>query len=401
MKKSIAAALAALILALNAFALAEETDLLGRIEARGDVIVATEGTWAPWTYHDESGALVGFDVEVARAIAEKLGVEARFIESEWDGIFAGMDAGRYDFAANGVEVTAERAEKYDFSTPYAHIRTALVVRGDNAEIDDFSDLAGKRTANSIGSTYMELAESLGAEAMGVDSLEQTIEMVRFGRADATLNAEVSIYDYLRAHPDANIRVVALTEEASPVAIPIRKGEDSARLLQAVNAAIDELRAEGALGALSEKYFGVDITGEIAEPAAEQSAAPEGEATEMNETLRIQIGEARIEAALETNETARAFAALLPRSLDMRELNGNEKYFYLDAALPAAPSAVGRVEAGDVMLYGDDCVVLFYESFDTPYSYTPIARVEDPDALRAALSAAPANPTIIFDAEGAR
>ena len=54
-----------------------------------------------------------------------------------------------------------------------------------------------------------------------------------------------------------------------------------------------------------------------------------------------------------------------------------------------------------MLYGDDCVVLFYESFDTPYSYTPIARVEDPDALRAALSAAPANPTIIFDAEGAR
>ena len=211
MKKSIAAALAALILALNAFALAEETDLLGRIEARGDVIVATEGTWAPWTYHDESGALVGFDVEVARAIAEKLGVEARFIESEWDGIFAGMYAGRYDFAANGVEVTAERAEKYDFSTPYAHIRTALVVRGDNAEIDDFSDLAGKRTANSIGSTYMELAESLGAEAMGVDSLEQTIEMVRFGRADATLNAEVSIYDYLRAHPDANIRVVALTE----------------------------------------------------------------------------------------------------------------------------------------------------------------------------------------------
>lgn len=211
-----------LTLALGVAA-AEEGDLLAQIQSRGEIVVATEGAWAPWTYHDEENQLVGFDVEVARAIAQKLGVTATFVETEWDGIFAGLDAGRYDIAANGVEITDERALKYDFTVPYGYIRTALIVRGDNEEIQSFEDLAGKHTANSIASTYMTLAESYGATAAGVDTLDQTLEMVLSGRADATLNAEVSFYDYMRVHPDANLKVVALTDEASRVAIPLRKG----------------------------------------------------------------------------------------------------------------------------------------------------------------------------------
>lgn len=244
-------------LGLNA-ALAE--DLLDTIRQKGEVVVATEGAWAPWTYHDESDALVGFDVEVANRLAEKLGVSARFVESEWDGIFAGIDAKRYDIALNGIEVTAERAQKYDFTVPYGYIRTALIVRGDNTDITCFEDLNGKKTANSIASTYMTLAESYGAEAVGVDTLDQTIEMVLSGRADATLNAEVSVYDYLRVHPDANIKLVALTEAASQVAVPVRKGEENASLLEALNAAIEALRADGTLADISVKYFGSDISG---------------------------------------------------------------------------------------------------------------------------------------------
>ena len=87
----------------------------------------------------------------------------------------------------------------------------------------------------------------------------SIAMVLSGRADATLNAEVSFYDYMNVHPDANLKVVALTDEASQVAMPIRKEADSASLLTAVNQAIDELRAEGELTRISEKYFGKDIT----------------------------------------------------------------------------------------------------------------------------------------------
>ena len=219
-----------------------------------------EGTWAPWTYHDEDGNLTGYDTEVGRLIAEKLGVEAEFIEGEWDGLFAGLDSRRYDAVINGVEVTEERAEKYDFTESYAYIRTALVVRDDNDDITSFEDLDGRTTANSFNSTYMILAESYGAEVKNVDSLSETIDMLASGRVDATLNAEVSIYDYLTVKPNAPIKIVALTEDASEVSIPLRKEEDSASLYEAINKAIEELREEGELTRLSEQFFGSDISG---------------------------------------------------------------------------------------------------------------------------------------------
>ena len=236
-------------------------DLLSTIQNRGTLIVALEGAWQPWSYHDESDTLVGYDVEVSRAIAEKLGVEPEYVESDWDSLFAGMDAGRYDMVCNGVEVTEERSKTYDFTTPYGYIHTALAVKKDNDSITSFEDLDGKTTANSLASTYMELAESYGATVQGIDTLEETIQLLTAGRIDATLNADVSFYDYLNVHPDADFKLVAFTEEASHVAIPLRKGDETATLLEAINNAIEELRADGTLSELSEKYFGQDISSE--------------------------------------------------------------------------------------------------------------------------------------------
>ncbi len=267
--KKITSLLLALVMLLTITAMAEsDKDQLARIQEKGEIVIATEGTWAPWTYTDENGTLVGFDVEIATAIAEKLGVKATFVTVEWDGILAGIDSGRYDIAANGIDVTEARSEKYNFSVPYAYNRTALVVRGDNDTITSFEDLTGKKTANSIASTYMILAEEYGAEAVGVDTLDQTIMQVITGRVDATLNSEVSIADYMQKRPDADIKIVALTEEANLVAIPTRKTDDSATLLEAINNAIAELREEGKLSEISIKYFGRDITMESVTDSAE-------------------------------------------------------------------------------------------------------------------------------------
>lgn len=234
-------------------------DQLAQIKAKGEIVVAMEGTWSPWTYHDENDELVGYDVEVAKAIAEKLGVKATFVEGEWDGLFAGMDAGRYDIVVNGVDITEERAQKYNFTEPYAYNRTAIIVKDDNDDIQSFEDLNGKHTANTISSTYAELAEKYGADVTGVDDLNQTFELLLSGRIDATLNAELTYYDYMKAHPDAKIKIAALTDDASEVAIPLRKDAASDNLRAAINQALEELRADGTLSELSVKYFGSDVS----------------------------------------------------------------------------------------------------------------------------------------------
>ena len=235
------------------------SDLLAQIQEKGEIVIAMEGTWAPWTYHDENDELVGYDVEVGKAIAEKLGVTATFVEGEWDGLLAGLDAGRYDIMVNGVGITPERQEKYDFTTPYAYNRTAVIVRGDYNEIASMEDLNGKNTANTISSTYAEQAEAYGATVTGVDDLNQTIELLLAGRIDATLNAEVVFADYQNAHPEANIKIAAYSDDVEQVAIPVRKGTDTATLLEAINQALAELDADGTLSELSVKYFGTDIS----------------------------------------------------------------------------------------------------------------------------------------------
>ena len=257
--KKLFALLFALILAAASFSALAEGDLLSQIQERGKLIIATEGDWSPWTYHDETtGELTGLEYEIGTLIAEALGVEAEFQETAWDSILAGVDAGRFDIACNGVGYTTERAEKYSFTEPYVYTHKVLAVRSDNEEIKSIDDLPGHTTANSASSTYGALAESLGATVTYVTTMQESLALVEQGRVDATLNAQVSIVDYQNQHPEANIKIVDILP-GDPVAYPIRKGEDTESFVAAVNEILAQAKADGRLAAISEKYFGLDLT----------------------------------------------------------------------------------------------------------------------------------------------
>ena len=238
----------------------EEKDALARIRESGKLVIAMEGAWQPWTYHDESGALTGFDVEVGALIAEGLGVTPVYQETAWEGILAGVDSGRFDIACNGVGYTEKRAESYNFSTPYVYTEMVLVVRADNEDIKSLDDLKGKKTANSPNSTYAMRSEAAGAEVVYVDTLGETMEMLLQGRVEATLNAKDSVDSYLAEHPEAQIKIV-MSVAGEPVAIPMQKGERTKTLLEEINRILEEARQNGKLAELSSKYFGRDLTKE--------------------------------------------------------------------------------------------------------------------------------------------
>ena len=124
--------------------------------------VGMEGTYAPYTYHDENGTLTGFEVDMANAIGEKMGYDVEFVETEWDSITAALDAGNFDAVMNQVTITDERKEKYDFSTPYIYTRPVLIVAADNTDITSFEDVNGKKAAEGLTSNFNEIAKSYGA-----------------------------------------------------------------------------------------------------------------------------------------------------------------------------------------------------------------------------------------------
>ncbi|MCR4588444.1 MAG: amino acid ABC transporter substrate-binding protein [Lachnospiraceae bacterium] len=233
------------------------TDDLARIQEDGVLLVGVEGTYPPYNYHDENDVLTGYEVEVAQAVAEKLGVTAQFVETDWDSLIAGLEVGRFDVIFNDVTPTNERKEKYDFTDPYSYVRDVVVVAGSNDEIHSLEDLKGKTTSNTISSTFAQLAEQYGSEVIAVDSFEASVELVLSGRSDATINSQVVYAEYMAAHPDADLKIAAQTEEAQVSAVPVRKGQ--ANLLDALNTALKELREDGTLSEISLRYFGTDIT----------------------------------------------------------------------------------------------------------------------------------------------
>ncbi|MDQ2633013.1 MAG: amino acid ABC transporter substrate-binding protein [Pseudomonadota bacterium] len=230
---------------------------LDAIKAAGVIKIGTEGTYAPFTYHDASGKLVGFDVEIGEAIAEKLGVKPEFVEGKWDGLIAGLDVKRYDTVINQVGITEERQAKFAFSEPYIASKAALIVREDNEDIKSFADLSGKKSAQSLTSNYGKMAQEAGADLVGTDGFDQSIALVVQGRADATINDSLSFLDFKKKQPNAPVKIAATEDEASYSGVIVRKGDPE--LVAAINQALEEIKADGTYQKISDKYFGQDVS----------------------------------------------------------------------------------------------------------------------------------------------
>ena len=232
---------------------------LSDVQDSGKLVVGTEGTYRPFTFHDASGDLTGYDVEIVTAVAEKLGVEPEFQETQWDAIFAGLDAGRFDIIANQVSINDEREAKYELSEPYTVSPGVVIVAKDTSDIDSLASLSGKTTAQSLSSNWYDLAKGNGAKVESVEGWAQAIALLEQGRVDATLNDKLTFLDYKAtdAAGAAGLKIAAETDDPSRNAFVVKKGESA--LISAVDDALDELRADGTLTEISKKYFGEDVT----------------------------------------------------------------------------------------------------------------------------------------------
>lgn len=261
MKKR-SSALAAVILAIVALLAAcgssSNQSTLDKVKAAGTITFGTEGTYPPFTYHDpKTQKLVGYDVELATAVAKKLGLKAKFAETTFDSIFVGLTSKRFDVVANQVTENPERAKLYSLSDPYTVSRGVIVAKADNISITSLADLKGLTTAQSATTNFAQTAKKAGAKLEAVEGFAQAITLVKQGRVDATVNDSLAVLQYLKTTNDTSVKIVAETGDTAKQVFAMRKGDTT--LTTAFNKALAELQADGTVARISDKYFGKDVS----------------------------------------------------------------------------------------------------------------------------------------------
>ena len=235
-------------------------------QAQESLRVGTEGVYAPFSFHDErTGELTGYDVDVARAVGEKLGRPVEFVEIPWDAIFAGLDAERFDVVANQVTITPERRAKYDLSTPYAVGEGVIVTRANDNTIHSLADIRGKVAAENATSNWSQIARDAGARVEAVEGFTQSITLLSQGRVDVVVNDSIAVYAYLASTGDPAVKIAGSTGERSEQGFAARKNSG---LLPELNKALEQLSADGTLTRISEKYLKADASGTTKTEAAQ-------------------------------------------------------------------------------------------------------------------------------------
>ncbi|WP_206166920.1 amino acid ABC transporter substrate-binding protein [Mammaliicoccus sciuri] len=227
---------------------------------KGDktIVVGTEGTYSPFSFHDKNDKLTGYDVEVTKAVAKEMGYKVKFKETQWDSMFAGLDSGRFDMIANQVGINDERKAKYKFSDPYTYSNGVLVVNENNKDIKSFDDVKGKKLAQTLTSNYGQLAKSKGADITKVDGFNQAMDLLQSNRVEGTFNDNVSYLDYKKQKPNAKIKAIQGDAEQSQSAFTFSKKEDD-KVIKDFNKGLKTLKDNGELEKISKKWFGANVS----------------------------------------------------------------------------------------------------------------------------------------------
>lgn len=235
----------------------EGNDLLDQIKKQGFITIGTEGTYKPFSYHDEkSNELVGYDVEVAKEIAKRLGVEAKFQEIPWDGMLTSLQTKKIDMVANQVGIKPERQKKFDFSDPYTISYAQIVVSQDNQTIKGINDVKGKKAGQTPTSNYGRMAQDAGAEIISYEDMMSAMRDVAAKRIDLSMNDRLAIAEMMKTSK-LPVKTVGQPMERAESAIPIPK--NNPKLLAAINQALADMKKDGTLAKISIKYFGEDVS----------------------------------------------------------------------------------------------------------------------------------------------
>jgi len=248
--------LSALLLTASA-ASTHAADLLDAVKSRGTLRVAVEGTYPPFNFKDK-GELTGFDVDVAKLLAGKLGVKAEFTTIEWNGILAGLAAGKYDVIVNQVGLTPKREEAFDFTVPYTYSAPQLIVRKDEKrEFKSLDALKGFKLGVGQGSNFEQKAKAAtGVDVRSYPGAPEYLQDLAASRVDAALNDSLMVAYLVKTSP-LPIKPGAVVGEADKNAIPLVKGNPA--LKAALNKALEDSYKDGSFKAVSEKWFGVDVS----------------------------------------------------------------------------------------------------------------------------------------------
>lgn len=225
---------------------------IDRIKQAGKIVVLMDATFRPMEYKDEAGQIVGFDVDLAQAFADELGVQLEIQNVNWDGIFVALDQGKGDMVMSSVTITEERAKEMDFSKPYYAAGQMIVVPAGTEGINGPDDLMGKVVAVQIDTTGQEAAEDIEgiAEIRKFDGGAETMLAVEQKKVDAGVIDAMVALDYAKNHPGVKV-VTPEPFTTENIGAAFKKG--SPDLVEAFNAFIDAAQADGRMDAILEKW----------------------------------------------------------------------------------------------------------------------------------------------------